>query len=73
MFGLFRRKPPQDNAAVIISELEHVYGLIASLTIPVVSDDFDAAYDMAVDEALDIIDGRIRFYATPTPTMENDA
>ena len=65
MFGLFRRKPP-NNSAVIINELKHVYGLIAKLNIPVVADDVDAGYDMAVDEALDIINDRIRFHLNPT-------
>ncbi len=65
MFGLFRRKP-QTNAAVIIKELEHVYALVANLNIPVVADDVDAGYDMAVDEALDIINDRIRFHLNPT-------
>lgn len=66
MFGLFRKKLPENNSAVIIKELEHVYRLIANLNIPVVADDVDAGYDMAIDEALDIIDGRIRFYLNPT-------
>ena len=65
MFGLFRRKP-QTNAAVIIKELEHVYALVSNLNIPVVADDVDAGYDMAVDEALDIINDRIRFHLNPT-------
>jgi len=65
MFGLFRRKP-QTSTAVIVKELEHVYALIANLNIPVVADDVDAGYDMAIDEALDIIDGRIRFHLNPT-------
>lgn len=66
MFGLFRKKLPENNSAVIIKELEYVYRLIANLNIPVVADDVDAGYDMAIDEALDIIDGRIRFYLNPT-------
>lgn len=66
MFGLFRRKPTPNNSAVIIKELEHIYRLIANLNIPTVADDFDSGYDMAIDEALDIIDGRIRFYLNPT-------
>lgn len=65
MFGLFRKRPPT-NTAEIVKELEHVYALIARLNIPVVADDVDAGYDMAIDEALDIIDGRIRFYLNPT-------
>lgn len=75
MFGLFRRKSPQDNSAAVIRELEHIYVLIAKLTVPIVADDVDAGYDMAIDEALDIIDGRIRFYINPTlftdPTTDN--
>lgn len=66
MFGLFRRKPPPNNSAAIIAELEHIYRLIANRTVPIVADDFDAGYDMAIDEALDIIDDRIRFYLNPT-------
>jgi hypothetical protein len=65
MFGLFRKKLP-DNTASIVKELEHVHALIAKLNIPIVADDVDAGYDMAIDEALDMIDGRIKFYLTPT-------
>lgn len=65
MFGLFRRKAKPDTA-LIVKELEHVYRLIASLNIPVVADDFDGGYDMAIDEALDMVDGRIRFHLNPT-------
>ena len=66
MLGLFGKKPPQNNSAAIIKELEHVHRLIANLNIPTVTDDFDSGYDMAIDEALDIIDGRIRFHLNPT-------
>lgn len=65
MFGLFRKKP-QGNSAAIIKELHHLYALVAKLNIPVVADDVDAGYDMAIDEVLDIIDGRIRFHINPT-------
>lgn len=76
MFGLFRRKQkPKPDTAAIVRELEHVYVLVAKLNIPVIADDVDAGYDMAIDEALDIIDGRIRFYLNPTlyvdPTTDN--
>lgn len=69
MFGLFRRKPP-NNTAAIIEELKHVYAEISKLNIPVVADDVDAGYDMAIDETLDIINDRIRHYLM-TPTTEN--
>ena len=68
MLWLFRKKPSADTAA-IIAELEHAYALVAKLNIPAVTDDFDSGYDMAIDEALDIIEGRIRFHKNPT--MEN--
>lgn len=76
MFGIFRRKPV-DHTAPIITELEHVHALIARLNIPVVADDVDAGYDMAIDEALDLVQGRIRYYKNPTtdgsidPTTED--
>ena len=65
MFGLFRKKP-QDNSAVIIRELEHLYVLVAKLNVPVIADDVDAGYDMAIDEVLDIIDARVKYYLNPT-------
>ena len=65
MFGLFRKKP-QDNSAAIIRELEHLYVLVAKLTVPVIADDVDAGYDMAIDEVLDIIDARVKYYLNPT-------
>ena len=66
MFGLFRKKP-QDNSAAIIRELEHLYVLVAKLNVPVIADDVDAGYDMAIDEVLDIIDARVKYYLNPTP------
>ena len=65
MFGLFR-KTPQDNSAAIIRELEHLYVLVAKLNVPVIADDVDAGYDMAIDEVLDIIDARVKYYLNPT-------
>lgn len=68
MLWLFRKKPSA-NTAVIIAELEHAYALVAKLNIPAVTDDFDSGYDMAIDEVLDLIEGRIKFHKNPT--MEN--
>lgn len=65
MFGLFRKKP-QDNSAAIIRELERLYVLVAKLNVPVIADDVDAGYDMAIDEVLDIIDARVKYYLNPT-------
>jgi hypothetical protein len=65
MFGLFRKKP-QDNSAAIIRELEHLYVLVAKLNVPVIADDVDAGYDMAIDEVLDIIDARVKYHLNPT-------
>ena len=65
MFGLFRKRP-QDNSAAIIRELEHVYVLVAKLNVPVIADDVDAGYDMAIDEVLDIVDARVKYYLNPT-------
>ena len=65
MFGLFRKKP-QDNSAAIIRELEHLYVLVAKLNVPVIADDVDAGSDMAIDEVLDIIDARVKYYLNPT-------
>lgn len=65
MFGLFRKKP-QDNSAAIIRELEHLYVLVARLNVPVIADDVDAGYDMAIDEVLDIIDARVKYHLNPT-------
>ncbi len=65
MLGLFRKKP-QDNSAAIIRELEHLYVLVAKLNVPVIADDVDAGYDMAIDEVLDIIDARVKYHLNPT-------
>ena len=69
MFGLFRRKAKSDTAS-LVNELQHVFVLVSKLNIPVVADDFDSGYDMAIDEVLDIIDARIRFHLNPA-TEEN--
>lgn len=65
MFNIFRKKEPP-NIAPVIGELKHLYHLISKLNIPVVADDVDAGYDMAIDEVLDLIKGRINYHKNPT-------
>lgn len=65
MFGLFRKKTPPEIVP-IVRELERVRSMIASLNISVVADDFDAGFDTAIDEVLNIIDGCIKSNIDPT-------
>ena len=60
----------EPDKKAVVDELRHLYGLICSLNIPVVADDVDAGYDMAVDEVLDLISGRIDFYENPNQTQD---
>jgi len=59
--NLFGKKPEPDKA-VIIAELKVVLAMIERLNIPVVADDYDAGYDTAIDEAIEIINDRISHY-----------
>jgi hypothetical protein len=56
--------PPTDRLASspIKDELRHLHALVEKLNIPVVADDYDAGYDTAVDEVLEIINSRIQHY-----------
>lgn len=54
MFGWFRRKksiPEQTGREALIA----LRNRVEQMNIPVVADDFDAGYDMAVDEVLVLI------------------
>lgn len=71
MFDIFKKKPLTSNQA-LIAELRHVYELIGKLNTPVIADDFDAGYDMAIDEALDMIEGRIKLHQSLVAKNEED-
>jgi hypothetical protein len=68
MFGWKTQSKPAPVTAtkldrsLILDELRHLYALVEKLNIPVVADDYDAGYDTAVDEILDVIDGRIKYH-----------
>ena len=54
MFGWFKRKAPiaeQTGREALVA----LRGRVEQMNIPVVADDFDAGYDMAVDEVLVLI------------------
>lgn len=70
MFGFLRRKL-KTRSPEVVAELEHLSALIEKLSIPVVADDLDAGYDMAIDEVLDIIQGRINLLSGE-PVNEDD-
>jgi hypothetical protein len=64
--GLFGKKPEpvKPDTAATLAELKHLKMLIERLNIPVVADDYDAGYDTAIDEVLDIVSGRINFLSS---------
>lgn len=55
MFKWFRRKPPPQWMTAHETLLA-IREQVERMNIPVVADDFDAGYDMAVDEVLVLID-----------------
>lgn len=54
MFGWLRKKRPQTVTAE--QALIALRSRVEQMNIPVVADDFDAGYDMAIDEVLVLID-----------------
>jgi hypothetical protein len=61
----FKKKDADTNVTPLprnaVEELQHLYALIEKLNIPVIADDYEAGYDTAIDEVLDIVSGRIKF------------
>lgn len=57
MFGWFRKKAaPEKTARQALIELRD---RVEMMNIPVIADDFDAGYDMAVDEVLVLINNAL--------------
>lgn len=62
---LFRKKPA--NTEIVLTVLQALSAEIQKKNIPVIADDIDAGYDMAIDEVLALIDEAINHAAS-----END-
>lgn len=68
MFGWKSQPKPAPVAvarldrSLILDELRSLYVLVERKNIPVVADDYDAGYDTAIDEVLEIIADRINHY-----------
>lgn len=56
MFGWLRKKPQPAADVSVIGVLLMLREHVERMNIPVVKDDYDAGYDMAVDEVLVLID-----------------
>ena len=56
---------PRTKQVTALDALAHIKRAVERLNVPVVADDVDAGYDMAIDEVIDIISDYEKALSTP--------